>query len=78
MSKNNCPPNDDPQMAGCRARNEGDGQLRAKRGDTHVGTIEAKYGVDLGMRSDAHLSTALNRYRAGSLSQLLKVARRRR
>lgn len=78
MSKNNCPPNDDPRMVGCRARNEGDGQLRAKRGDTHVGTIEARYGIDLGMRNDAHLSTALNRYRVGSLSQLLKVAPRQR
>lgn len=78
MAKNNCPPNDDPGMAGCRSRNEGDGQLRAKRGDTHVGTIEAKYGVNLGMRSDAHLSTALDRYRVASLRQLLKVARGRR
>jgi hypothetical protein len=65
-------------MAGCRARNEGDGQLRAKRSDTHVSTIEAKYGVDLGMRGDAHLRTALNRYRVNSLSQLLKAVRGRR
>lgn len=72
MAKNNCPPNDDPGMIGCRARNEGNGQLRAKRGDTHVGTIEAKYGVDLRMRSDAHLRTALNRYGADSLSELLR------
>jgi hypothetical protein len=78
MAKNNCPPNDDPGMAGCRARNEGNGQLRAKRGDTHVGTIEAKYGVDLGMRSDAHLRTALDRYGAGSLGELLRDVRKRK
>lgn len=77
MAKNNCPPNDDSDMAGCRARNEGNGQLRAKRGDTHVGTIEARYGVDLGMRSDAHLSTALDRFGVDSLSQLLKAVRPR-
>lgn len=64
-------------MAGCRARNGGNGQLRAKRDDTHVGTVEAKYGVDLGMRSDAHLSTALDRFGVDSLSQLLKEVRRR-
>lgn len=77
MAKDNCPLNDDPGMAGCRARNEGNGQLRAKRSDTHVGTIEAQYGVDLGMRSDAHLSTALDRFGVDSLSQLLKAVRRR-
>jgi hypothetical protein len=75
MSKSKCRPNDDPGMNGCRSRNTGDGKLRAKRSDTHVGTIEARYGVDLRMRSDAHLDTAVNRYGADSLSQLLKVAR---
>ena len=75
MSKRKCGPNDDPGMIGCRSRNAGDGKLRAKRGDTRVGTIEAQYGVDLGMRSDARLDTALDRYGVDSLSQLLKVAR---
>lgn len=75
MTKRRCAPNDDPRMKGCRSRNEGDGKLRAKRGDTHVGTIESRYGVDLGMRSDARLDTALDRYGVDSLSQLLKVAR---
>jgi hypothetical protein len=65
-------------MNGCRSRNEGDGRLRAKRSDTHVGTIENQYGVDLGMRSDAHLSTALDRYGADSLSELLRVSRRQK
>lgn len=75
MTKRRCAPNDDPSMKGCRSRNDGDGKLRAKRGDTHVGTIETQYGVDLGMRSDAHLDTALDRYGVDSLSQLLKVSR---
>ncbi len=78
MANHQCPPNDDPDMNGCRARNESNGQLRAKRGDTLVGTIEAQYGVDLGMRSDARLDTALDRYGVDSLSQLLKVVRNQR
>ncbi len=58
-------------MRGARSRNA-DGELRRKRGDTHVETIEEKYGVDLGMRSDAHLDTALRRAGADSLSELLE------
>lgn len=76
MPRRHCPTNDDPNMAGCRSRNSGDGQLRAKRDDTHVGTIERKYGIDLRMRSDAHLRTALDRYGANSLSELLRGIRR--
>jgi len=34
-------PKDAPGMRGYRSRNE-DGELRQKRGDTHVGTIEKK------------------------------------
>lgn len=78
MANQNCLSNDDPDMRGCRARNDRNGQLRAKRGDTLVGTIETQYGVDLGMRSDARLDTALDRYGVDSLSQLLKVVRNRR
>lgn len=63
---------DDPSMRGERSRNLSDGQLRQKRSDTHVGTIEARYDIDLGMRSDAHLGTALERNGANSLSDLLK------
>lgn len=51
------PPNDDPLMRGCRSRNEGNGQLRQKRGDTLASTIEQQYDVDLGVRGDTHLST---------------------
>jgi len=60
MSKH-CSSNDDPSMAGCRARNEGNGRLREKRGDTQAGTIEKEYGVDLGVRSDTRLDTLRER-----------------
>lgn len=52
-----CQANDDPRMHGCRSRNDGDGQLRLKRGDTHADTIEREYGVDLGVRGNMHLRT---------------------
>ncbi len=45
---------------------------RKKRGDTHVWTIEKKYGVDLGVRSDMHLSTYLEKKGYGSFSRILK------
>jgi len=45
---------DAPGMAGERSRTE-KGPLRVKRGDTFVGTIEKKYGVDFGVRNrDSH------------------------
>lgn len=62
---------DAPGMRGPRSRND-DGQLRQKRGDTHVGTIEKQYGVDLGARSDAHLDTILKREGVDSLNDLLE------
>src|SRR2546426_11978462 len=52
-----CNSNDDPLMRGCRARNEGSGQLRLKRGDTLAATLEQEYGVDLGVRGDMRLDT---------------------
>lgn len=54
-----------------RDKNDG-GRYREKRGDTLVRTIEKKYGVDLGARSDAELHTVLKKHGASSLSQLLK------
>jgi hypothetical protein len=59
-------------MRGNRSRNE-DGRLRRKRGDTHVGTIEEKHGVDLGGRSDKHLKTLLNERGKQSLNELLQA-----
>jgi hypothetical protein len=73
-----CQSNDAPGMAGCRSRNTGNHRLRAKREDTHVETVEKLYGIDLGMRSDAHLGSALKRYNVPSLNKLLQVARRRK
>ena len=58
-------------MRGYRSRNV-DGELRRKRSDTHVSTIENKYDVDFGVRSDMHLGTLLEKQNVGSLDQLLK------
>jgi len=44
-------------MRGCRARHDGSGQHRLKRGDTLAATIEQEYGVDLGVRGDTRLDT---------------------
>ena len=65
------PKGDAPGMRGYRSRNE-DGQLRGKRSDTHVSTIEDQYDKDFGVRGDMHLGTLLNRTGAVSLSDLLK------
>jgi hypothetical protein len=48
--------------------------IRQKRSDTLVKTIEKKYNVDLGYRSDMKLSTALKKSGAPSLSKLVKIA----
>lgn len=47
--------------------------IRQKRGDTLVKTIEKKYGVDLGYRSDAQLHNVLKKEGLPSLSKLLKM-----
>lgn len=49
---------DAPGMKGFRSRTES-GPLRAKRGDTHMGTIEDKYHRNFRVRSDMHLETYL-------------------
>ena len=61
---------DAPGMRGNRSRNES-GQLRAKRGDTRIDTIERQYGVDFGVRGDMHLSTYLERTGVKSLNDLI-------
>jgi hypothetical protein len=58
-------------MKGYRSRNV-NGELRQKRSDTHVSTIEDKYDVDFGVRSDMHLGTLLGKQNVESLDQLLK------
>lgn len=62
--------NDAPGMKGERGRNN-DGQLREKRGDTHIGTIEKQYNVDLNVRSDMHLDTFLEQHNITSLNDLI-------
>ncbi|MEN6489228.1 MAG: hypothetical protein ABFD66_10200 [Smithella sp.] len=57
-------------MRGDRSRNES-GELRRKRGDTHVGTIETRYDRDFGVRSDMHLDTLLQKKGVESLNDLI-------
>ncbi len=61
---------DAPGMKGYRSRNQ-DGELREKRGDTHMGTIENKYGRNFYVRSDMHLDTYLKENNISSLNDLL-------
>jgi hypothetical protein len=62
--------NDAAGMKGCRSRND-DGQLRDKRDDTHMGTIEKKYGIDLGVNSNMHLGNFLKENNLKSLNDLI-------
>lgn len=57
---------------------KGDNKIRKKRGDTLVKTIEKKYGVDLGYRSDAKLQTVLKETGAPSMSKLLDMTRKKK
>lgn len=57
-------------MKGIRSRNL-NGQLRDKRDDTHMGTIEKKYGIDLDVRSDMELGTFLKEKNIKSLNDLI-------
>jgi hypothetical protein len=52
-------------------------QIRQKRSDTLVKTIEKKYDIDLGYRSDAKLYTVLKEAGVPSLSKLLKIAQKK-
>lgn len=61
---------DAPGMRGYRSRNKS-GLLRDKRDDTHLNTIEKKYDVDLGARSDMHLGKLLKQRRIDSLNDLI-------
>lgn len=62
---------DAPGMRGNRSRTQ-KGPLREKRGDTLNKTIEKEYGIDTGMRADAHLDTVLKRHKVPSLHELVK------
>lgn len=61
---------DAPGMRGYRSRNKS-GELRDKRDDTHVGTIEKKYDRDFGVRSDMQLGTLLKQTGQKSLNDLI-------
>ena len=52
--------------------------IRQKRGDTLIGTIEKQYGVDLNYRSDAQLHTVLKNEGVPSLSKLLKMTQEKK
>ncbi len=62
--------NDAAGMRGYRSRNL-DGELRDKRDDAHIGTIEEQYGIDLRVRSDMHLGTYLKEHKIKSLNDLI-------
>lgn len=63
--------NDAPGMKGDRSRNQ-NGQLRDKRNDTHMGTIEEKYNRDFGVRSDKELGNFLKENNIASLNDLIQ------
>ena len=62
--------NDAPGMRGYRSRNQ-NGQLRDKRDDTHMGTIEQQYNRDFGVRSDMELGNFLQQNGIASLNDLI-------
>jgi len=68
---------DAPRMRGHRSRNQ-DGELRDKRDDTHMGTIEKQYDRDFGVRSDMQLGTYLREKRIKSLNDLIHSRRGRK
>ena len=68
--------NDAPGMRGYRSRNK-DGELRDKRDDTHMGTVEKQYDRDFGVRSDMQLGTYLREKGIKSLNDLIHSKRGR-
>ncbi len=62
--------NDAEGMKGNRSRNN-DGELRNKRDDTHMGTIEKQYGRDFDVRSDKELGNFLKENNIASLNDLI-------
>ncbi len=57
-------------MRGNRSRNQ-DGELRDKRNDTHIGTIEKNYNRDFGVRSDKEFGNYLKENKINSLNDLI-------
>lgn len=58
-------------MKGYRTRNQ-NGQLRDKRDDTHMSTIEKQCGRDFRVRGDMHLGTFLDKKGIQSLNDLIR------
>jgi hypothetical protein len=75
MGNRKAPPvkHDDPTMRGPRARTL-EGDLRAKRSDTLVRTIEEQYGVDLGVRGDMKLGTLRDKVGEHELAKVIRKA----
>jgi hypothetical protein len=51
---------------------DNDGEVRHKRSDTHMGTIEEQYGRDFDVRSDMQLGNFLKENGIESLHQLIQ------
>ena len=78
MAHRKAPPvrHDDPGMAGQRSRDV-TGELRKKRADTTVGTIERLYGVDLGRRSDMTLGALRKELGETGIKHLIDKGRKK-
>lgn len=74
MAHKKAPPvrHDDPGMRGQRSRDVTTGELRQKRGDTRIDTIEEMYGVDLHRRGDMKLETLRQELGVDGLKDLIK------
>ena len=77
MPHKSIPPvkHDAPGMRGQRGRDE-TGPLRQVRSDKLVGTIEAEYGVDFGVRSDMKLATLRAELCTTDMKDLLRHAKK--
>ena len=59
-------------MKRARTKRTKRGAYPRKRSDTRIGTIEKKYGVDLGVRRDMKLGNYLKKKGYNSLADMLK------
>jgi hypothetical protein len=77
MSHRKAPPvrHDDPTMAGQRSRDVTSGELRQKRADTRVDTLEKLYGVDLHRRGDMTLGVLREELGVNGLKDLIDKSR---
>jgi hypothetical protein len=66
-----------------RSIDDNDNRIHQKRSDTHIGTIEVKYNIDLNVRSDKELGNYLKEFnkvnpnnQINSLTKLLKLTKK--